>query len=186
MKTLIFILIANLGFAQIQSKKALLQPTIGLSWIGGFQYQMEVEAPGAQIGLKYTPKKSNLLMTDVKFSADYYFDVIPEKPNTRNDFYNLRLQFSKPFAEFWSIQYYGGYANALNGNIMQRYSGPFKTNFSYGIGIQTSDDMIDGEAMFQMMAGYPMLSIGVTYKFKSILKKEKRVIKHSLKPRTFK
>ena len=107
MKKLILIFAAGVLSAQS------LQPTIGLKWIGGFQYQMEVEAPGTQLGLKYTPKKANLIMSDIKLSFDYYADVIPEKPGTRNDFYQVKMQFSKPFAEYWSFQYYTGYSNAF-------------------------------------------------------------------------
>ena len=50
MKTLIFLLIANLGLAQS------LTPQFGIHWTGGMTYDNDHEAPSAQVGLIYTPK----------------------------------------------------------------------------------------------------------------------------------
>ena len=50
MKTLIFLLIANLVLAQS------LTPQFGIHWTGGMTYDNDHEAPSAQVGLIYTPK----------------------------------------------------------------------------------------------------------------------------------
>lgn len=173
MKKLILIALLMLSSSIAAQKKSQLQPTIGIHWTGGIQYAMDHESPSLQAGFIFTPKKSELSITDLKLSAEYYFDVIPEKLNSRDDSYQFRLQASKEFIQYWSVSVSGGYINSISGNIMEKYSGQFKNNLSYGIGIQTSDDMIVGELMFEMLAGYPHLSVGVNYKFKSLINKQK-------------
>lgn len=59
MKTLIFLLIANLGLAQS------LTPQFGIHWTGGMTYDNDHEAPSAQVGLIYTPKTPDLIISNI-------------------------------------------------------------------------------------------------------------------------
>ena len=167
MKTLIFLLIAGLFPAQS------LQPTIGLHWTGGLSYEMEHELPSAQIGLVYTPKKANKLLSNIGVSGHYYYDFLNENPKVNyNDFYVIRLQAAKEFIEFWNFTYYVGYANAFDNNLMKSFKGDFSTNFSYGFGIQTTDPYMTAEFLFESIAGYPHLSIGLNLNVVNLLKKK--------------
>ena len=86
MKTLIFLLIANLGLAQS------LTPQFGIHWTGGMTYDNDHEAPSAQVGLIYTPKTPDLIMSNIGINANYYYDFLNEIPSKNNtDFYVLRL-----------------------------------------------------------------------------------------------
>ena len=170
MKKLFFILLTTFAFAQ----KAKLQPTIGIHWTGGFTYDNDVEMPSAQLGLIYTPKTPDLIMSNIGVNANYYYNFINEIPAKNNtDFYVLRLQFAKEIIEFWNITYYVGYANTFDNNITKSITGDFKTNLAYGIGIQTTDDRVTGEILYESIAGYPYLSVGVNINIIDILKEKK-------------
>ena len=80
MKKLFFILLTTFAFAQ----KAKLQPTIGIHWTGGFTYDNDVEMPSAQLGLIYTPKTPDLIMSNIGVNANYYYNFINEIPAKNN------------------------------------------------------------------------------------------------------
>ena len=169
MKTLIFLLIANLGLAQS------LVPTIGLHWTAGTTYQNDHEMPSIQAGLIYTPKTPDLIMSNIGINANYYYDFLNEIPSKNNtDFYVLRLQFAKEVIEWWNVTYYVGYANSFDNNITKSIEGEFKTNLAYGIGLQITDPQLTGEVLFESIAGYPYLSVGVNVNLGNLLKKKKR------------
>lgn len=146
-----------------------LQPVVGIHWTGGWSYEMEHELPSAELGILYSPKKS--ILTNVQLTGNFYYDFLPEKINSEHTFYLVKVQAAKEFAEFWNVAGYVGYTNAFDGNIMRHYDGDFKTNLAYGFGVQTTDDHITAEILFESIAGYPQLSIGVTYKFNNLLRK---------------
>jgi len=77
MKTLIFLLIANLGLAQS------LTPQFGIHWTGGMTYDNDHEAPSAQVGIIYTPKTPDLIMSNIGINANYYYDFLNEIPSKR-------------------------------------------------------------------------------------------------------
>ena len=164
MKKLLFLLIANLGIAQT------LQPTIGVGWTGGLSYDMEQELPSAQVGIIYTSKVPDIIMNSVAINANYYYDFVSEKPNNVHSYYVLKLQFAKEFVKYWNLTYYGGYINDFHNNLMSHYDGPFKSNLAYGIGLQITDDHMIGQLMYESLGGYPNLSVGVIYKFRSLIK----------------
>ncbi|MEC5157077.1 hypothetical protein [Chryseobacterium sp. MP_3.2] len=168
MKNLIlFLAVANLTFAQS------LKPTLGIHWTGGTTYKNDVEMPSAQLGLIYTPKTPDLIMSNIGISANYYYNFINEIPEKNNtDFYVLRLQFAKRVLEWWNITYYVGYANTFDNNITKSITGPYKNNFAYGIGIQTFDNGMTGELLYENIAGYPYLSVGVNLNLMNLLKKK--------------
>ena len=168
MKTLLLLFCVGLFSAQS------LQPTIGLGWTGGFSYDMEHEVPSAKIGLLYSPKKSKII-NNIELSGSYYYNFLRERMNTPiNTFYVLRLQASKEVLEYWNVTAYGGYINAFDNNLMKSYINKLNRNstLTWGIGIQTFDDYITAELLYENLAGYSHLSIGATYKFKSVIKKK--------------
>ena len=168
MKTLLFLLIANLGLAQS------LTPQIGLHWTGGTTYQNDHEMPSIQAGLIYTPKTPDLIMSNIGVNANYYYDFLNEVPEKNNtDFYVLKLQFAKNVAQWWNVTYYIGYANTFDNNITKSITGEFKTNLAYGIGLQITDPQLTGEVLFESIAGYPYLSVGVNVNLGNLLKKKK-------------
>ena len=113
----------------------------------------------------------------VSFSEDYDFlNEIPSKNNT--DFYVLRLQFAKEVAEWWNVTYYVGYANTFDNNITKSITGGFKTNFAYGIGVQITDPQITSELLYENIAGYPYLSVGVNVNLGNLLKKKTSKVYH--------
>ena len=83
MKTLIFLLIANLGLAQS------LTPQFGIHWTGGMTYDNDHEAPSAQVGLIYTPKTPDLIMSNIGINANYYYDFLNEIPSKNNTDFGL-------------------------------------------------------------------------------------------------
>lgn len=150
-----------------------LQPTIGIHWTGGATYKNDVEMPSAQLGLIYTPKTPDLIMSNIGVSANYYYNFINEIPEKNNtDFYVFRLQFAKQVAQWFNITYYGGYANTFDNNITKSITGEFKTNLAYGIGIQITDPTMTGEVLFESIAGYPYLSVGVNVNLGNLIKKK--------------
>lgn len=168
MKNLILLFFA--GFLSAQS----LQPTIGIHWTGGITYQNDVEMPSAQLGLIYTPKTPDLIMSNIGISANYYYNFINEIPEKNyTDMYVLRVQFAKQILEWWNITYYVGYANTFDNNVTKSILGSYKSNLAYGFGIQTFDKGMTGELLYESIAGYPYLSVGFTYKFKNLIKSKK-------------
>ena len=173
MKTLIFLLIANLGLAQS------LTPQFGIHWTGGMTYDNDHEMPSAQVGLIYTPKTPDLIMSNIGINANYYYDFLNEIPSKNNtDFYVLRLQFAKEVAEWWNVTYYVGYANTFDNNITKSITGEFKTNLAYGIGVQITDPQITSELLYENIAGYPYLSVGVNVNLGNLLKKKTSKVYH--------
>lgn len=159
---------ANLSFAQS------LKPTLGIHWTGGTSYQNDVEMPSAQLGLIYTPKTPDLIMSNIGISANYYYNFLNEMPEKNNtDFYVLRLQFAKQVLEWWNVTYYVGYANTFDNNITKSITGPYTNNFAYGFGIQTFDKGITGELLYENIAGYSYFSAGINYNFRNLIKKKK-------------
>lgn len=165
------LLLTNLAFAQT----AKLQLTAGIHYTGGLSYDMEHDMPSAQIGAVYTPKKALPFMHNVSVSGHYYYDFLNERPEVNyNDFYVLRLQFAKEVVRNWSLTYYAGYVNSFDNNLMKSFTGEFRTNLAYGIGIQTSDDYVTGEILYESVAGYPHLSVGVNVNIVNLLKKRSK------------
>ena len=168
MKALLLLLCVGLFSAQS------LQPTIGLGWTGGLSYEMEHEVPSAKIGLLYSPKKSKVI-TNLELSGSYYYNFLTEKRDApTNTFYVVRVQASKEVIEYWNVTAYGGYINSFDNNLMKSYKNGNNraSNIAWGVGIQTFDDWIVGEILYENLAGYSHLSVGVTYKFKSVIKKK--------------
>lgn len=145
-----------------------LQPVVGIHWTGGWSYDMEHELPSAELGILYSPKKS--VITNVQLSGAFYYAFLSERINNEHTFYVVKVQAAKEFVDFWNVAGYVGYVDAFDGNIMGHYAGAYKTNLAYGFGIQTADDYITAEILYESLAGYPQLSIGVTYKFNNLLK----------------
>ena len=164
--TAAFILFASLLSAQ------KLQPTIGAHYSGGFSYDMEQEPISLQVGLIYTPKTLDLIMSNIGINANYYYNFIPEKPGNYYDFYVLRLQFAKEFVQYWNVTYYVGYANNFNNDLMTHFLGEFRTNLAYGIGLQVTDKQLTAEILYESIAGYPHLSVGVNVNIIDLLKKK--------------
>ena len=168
MKTLILLL------ASVMLSAQSLVPTIGLHWTGGTTYQNDHEMPSIQAGLIYTPKTPDLIMSNIGVNANYYYDFLNEVPEKNNtDFYVLKLQFAKNVAQWWNVTYYVGYANTFDNNITKSIAGEFKTNLAYGIGLQITDPQLTGEVLFESIAGYPYLSVGVNVNLGNLLKKKK-------------
>ena len=167
MKTLILILISTFAFGQ----KAKLQTTIGIHYTGGFQYDMEHEPMSAQLGLIYTLKNNKLPISNIGISGNYYYDFIPEKPNGENDFYVLRFQLAKEVIDYWNITSYAGYINSFDNNYIKSFKGEYRSNFAYGIGLQHTDDYVTAELMYERLAGYPHLSVGVNVNLINFFKK---------------
>lgn len=166
MKNLLLILFAGLLSAQS------LQPQVGIHYMGGLSYDMEQEPIGVEAGLLYTLKKPSLVMSSVGVNYNYYYNLIPEKPGNYYGFYIAKIQFSKEIAEHWNFTYYAGYANKFDNNLMQHFDGPYKTNLSYGFGFQIAYEYITGEILYESVAGYPHLSVGIKYNITDLLKKK--------------
>lgn len=168
---LILLALSIVGFSQS------FQPVLGINYTGGFTYKMDQELFSGKVGMLYTPKNKKPLIKTVELSGNYYYSPLPKIPGSYS-FYNLKVQMAKQVLEYWNVVFYGGYINNFENDIMRPYTGEFKTNLSYGVGIQTFDDQIMGEVLFEQLAGYPHLSVGVTYKFKKINKtKDENLIK---------
>jgi len=145
-----------------------IQPTIGITYSGGLDYAMENEPMGLKVGLLFTPKK-NKAITNIELSVNYLYAFTPENPNMPDrSFYNLKLQFSKEVVEYWNITAYGGYYNAFSGDVMRSFLGEYRTNLSYGLGLQVIDDYLTAEALYERICNFPFFTVGVTYKFKKI------------------
>lgn len=166
MKTLILILLSTFAFGQ----KAKLQPQIGIHWTGGLSYDMEQELPSAQLGIVYTPKNADLIMSNIGVNANFYYDVVSERPNNMHSYYVLRLQFAKEVFNHWNVTYYGGYINNFHNNLMKHYDGNFKSNLAYGIGFQVTDDNMTAEFIYESLGGYPNFSVGVNFNIIDLLK----------------
>ena len=160
--------------ASVMLSAQSLIPTIGVRWTGGATYENDVEMPSAQLGLIYTPETPDLIMSNIGVNANYYYNFINEIPEKNNtDFYVMRLQFAKQILEWWNITYYVGYANTFDNNITKSIEGGFKTNLAYGIGLQITDPTLTGEVLYERIAGYPYLSVGVNVNLGNLLKKKK-------------
>ena len=146
-----------------------LQPVVGIHWTGGWSYDMEHELPSAELGILYSPKKS--IITNVQLTGNLYYDFLADTINNEHSCYRVQGRPAREVAEFWNVAGYVGYANAFDGKIMRHYVGDFKTNLAYGFGVQTTDDHITAEILFESIAGYPQLSVGLTYKFNNLLRK---------------
>lgn len=169
MKKLIFLLIAGSLSAQT------LRPTVGIHWTMGATYSNDVEFPSAQLGLVYTPKVPDLIMSNIGVNANYYYNFLNEIPEKNNsDLYVLKLQFAKEVAEWWNVTYYVGYANTFDNNITKSITGGYKTNLSYGFGVQITDPKVTAELMYENIAGYPYVSAGVNYNFNNLIKKKRK------------
>lgn len=166
MKTLLFILFAGLLSAQS------LQPQVGIHYMGGLSYDMEQEPVGVEAGLLYTLKKPSLVMSSVGVNYNYYYNLIPEKPGNYYGFYIAKVQFAKEIVQCWNVTYYAGYANNFDNDLMSKFKGDFKTNLSYGFGFQITDKHLTGEILYESVAGYPHLSVGVKYNITDLLKKK--------------
>ncbi|UJF29905.1 hypothetical protein L0B70_00485 [Kaistella sp. 97-N-M2] len=168
---LILLALSIVGFSQS------FQPVLGINYTGGFTYKMDQELFSGKVGMLYTPKNKKSFVKTVELSGNYYYSPLSKIPGSYS-FYNLKVQMAKQVLEYWNVVFYGGYINNFENDIMRPYNGEFKTNLSYGVGIQTFDDRIMGEVLFEQLAGYPHLSVGVTYKFKKINKtKDENLIK---------
>lgn len=167
MKTLSLLLFAGLLSAQS------LKPTIGVHYSGGLSYDMNHEPISLQTGLIYAPKTANLIMSNIGVNFNLYKDPTPRKKGENDTFYVARLQFAKEFVQYWNFTYYAGYANNFNNDIMSNFKGGFKTNLAYGFGFQVTDDYITAEILYESIAGYPHLSVGVNYNITNLLKKKK-------------
>lgn len=167
MKKLIFFLIAGSLSAQ------RLQPIVGIHYTGGFTYGMDEQLFSAKTGLLYTfkEKKTNII-NSIEVSGNIYYNFFPKWTKKSYTFYNFKIQASRPISEWWNVVAYGGYVNNFQNNVMKPYRGNFKTNLSYGGGFQAFDDYIVGEILYESLAGYSNLSVGVTYKFKTITNKQ--------------
>ena len=160
---LILLALSIVGFSQS------LQPVLGINYTGGFTYKMDQELLSGKVGMLYTPKSKKSFIKTVELSGNYYYNPLPKEP-TPYGFYTVKLQMAKQVLEYWNVVFYGGYINNFENNVMKPYNGEFKTNLTYGVGIQTFDDLVMGEILFEQLAGYPHLSVGITYKFKKINK----------------
>ncbi|MGV8914384.1 MAG: hypothetical protein ACOH1X_02935 [Kaistella sp.] len=160
---LILLAFSFVGFAQSY------QPIVGINYTAGFTYAMDQQLFSGKVGMLYTPKNNKSFITNVEVSANYYYNPFPKLP-VPYDFYNIKFQVAKQVVQHWNVVVYGGYINNFENDVMKPYSGEFKTNLSYGVGVQTFDDMIVAEILFEQLAGYPHLSVGVTYKFRKINK----------------
>lgn len=143
-----------------------LQPIVGIHWTGGLSYDMEHEIPSAKIGLLYSTLDSTReLQTTLSISGNFYIDVVSEKPETLNNtYYVLRLQGAREILNYWSLTGYVGYVNTFDSDLMKSFRGTSESRLAWGAGIQTWDDYIIAESMYEILAGYGHLSIGVTYK----------------------
>lgn len=168
-------LISISSFAQI---KEAFQPVVGINYTGGFTYGMDHELFSGKVGMLYTLggtgkyKEGKPLISSVELSGNFYYDFFPKTKNSPYTFYNVKVQLGKNFAEWWNVVAYAGYVNNFDNDIMQPYAGEYRTNLSYGIGLQTFDDHIVGEVLFEELAGYAHLSVGITYKFNKIKSKK--------------
>ncbi len=148
-----------------------LNVTTGIHMLGGLNYKMEHEVFGAGIGLNYLPKKATALHMGASFN--YFNDFFPEKKGNENDFYVIKMQAAKPFAEWFTATTYLGYANTWENDIMKAFAGTYRTNLSWGVGVQAFDDTMTGELLFESVAGYPHISAGVRFNIVNLLKPQK-------------
>lgn len=147
-----------------------LKPTIGAKYSGGISYKMEHEYFSGVAGLIYEPLNENKLFSNVKLSGEYLYDYQKEISKYENNYYVLRLQFSKPVNEMLYFTYYAGYFGTFHGKLMHDFSGKFKTNFSWGGGIQIVDDLLTFELLYENLAGYPHASAGIHFNLFELLK----------------
>ena len=161
-KLLLLLLLGNLGFAQS------LEPTIGAKFTGGLSYDMEHEYYSGQVGLLYTPKYGTAVFDNIGISGEYIYDYQQEFTGKHN-FHVLRMQFAKPVNDFVSLTYFGGYVGGFNDNTLKSFKGDLKTNLVWGCGIRLSDPYMMAEALYENIAGYPHISVGVHFYLWDIL-----------------
>ena len=138
-----------------------LEPIIGAKFTGGISYDMEHEYFSGQLGLLYTPKRESVLMTDIGVSGEYVYDHLQEF-NGAHNFYVLRVQPSRAVNDFVSLTAYGGYINVLSTAAKESFK-PLKSNLAWGLGVRLSDQYMMAEAMYENLAGYPHISVGVHF-----------------------
>lgn len=141
---------------------AQLQPTIGGKYTGGLSYDMEHEYFSGQIGLMYSFQE-DATFDNVSISGEYVYDYMQEF-NGKHNFYVLRLQTANKFTNLLSVTYYGGYINNFNNDLMQPFKGGLKTNLAWGGGIRLNSDYAFAEVMYENLAGYPHISVGIHFK----------------------
>lgn len=147
---------------------AQLQPTIGIKYTGGVSYDMERESFSAQIGLNYNFNEDSTF-DNVGISGEYIYDWL-KMLGSDNNYYVLKLQTANKFSERFSLTYYGGYMNNFNQNVMTSFKGNFKTNFAWGGGIRLNSDYSYAEVLYENLAGYPHISLGLHFKLWSVAK----------------
>lgn len=140
---------------------AQLQPTIGGKYTGGLSYDMEHEYFSAQVGLMKTFQDSKF--ADVSVSGEIIYDYMQEFSKKHN-FYIVRLQASNAFSQKLSLTYYAGYINSFDNDLMKNFNGKLKSNLAVGGGVRFNSDNMYAEVMYENLAGYPHISIGVHFK----------------------
>ena len=129
---------------------------------------MEHEYYSGQVGLLYTPKYGTAVFDNIGISGEYIYDYQQEFTGKHN-FYVLRMQFAKPVNDFVSLTYFGGYVGGFNDNTLKSFKGDLKTNLVWGGGIRLSDSYMMAEALYENIAGYPHISVGVYFYLLDIL-----------------
>lgn len=151
--TLLLLILPFIALAQ-------LNPILGIKYTGGLSYDMEHEYPSAQIGIQYNFQESNF--TDVSASFEYIYDYT-QQFNGKHNFYVVKGQSSNKFSEFISVTYFGGYLGGID-NTKKQFKGYLKTNLVWGGGIRYTGDNSYVELMYENLAGYPHISIGLHFK----------------------
>ena len=62
-----------------------------------------------------------------------------------------------------------GYVGGFNDNTLKSFKGDLKTNLVWGCGIRLSDSYMMAEALYENIAGYPHISVGVHFYLWDIL-----------------
>lgn len=151
-------------FTAILSAQSL-KPAIGGRFTGGLSYDFEHEYYSGQVGLMYKPYKALFLADRFYLSGDYVYDYLQEVKKDENNFYIVRLQASKAISGMFAFTYYVGFMDSWKAN--------YRTNLTWGFGIQIVDKNIVGELMYEKLANYPHVSIGVNFPLWELLKTKK-------------
>lgn len=154
-------LIILLFFININSQS--LKPTIGGRYTGGLSYDFEHEYFSGQVGFLYEPQRTIFLWDRLQLSGEYVYDYLQEYKKDENNFYTIRLQPSKFVSEDFALTYYIGYMDSWKAN--------YRTNFIWGFGMQYVDDNLIAEILYEKLANYPHVSIGITFPLWELLNK---------------
>lgn len=156
----IFIFIPLLFFTQS------IRPTLAVKFTGGLSYGLKHEYYSTEAGMYFEPKRSLFLADNFLITAEYIYDylIVFDKNRPLNqretNFILPRIQMAKKFAEVegydFSVVYNIGYFTAFKRNDVAPWS--------YGGGVQISDNTLAAALKYEQINNYPHVSVTIYFK----------------------